>query len=231
MDRHTGGVALDARHRRVEADAILKRRDEFPHVLPRAIHDGPPRVARLHAEEAVVEPEVHQRPRRELQHEIGWRGPHGAAHGNDVKVEEVLTVTSGDGILAEGHALEARIVHRFDRFLIEAVDLEHETPESRAQQVPALAEDLAQAAAVPLVARGQVRQAEGHVRAFRLDAQLPKQAAEQGIRLVVEDHESRVDGQIDTVLLDRDGVRVPADIAVRFKERQVEFAVEKMGAA
>ena len=166
-----------------------------------------------------------------MEHLRRWRGPHRAAHRQDVEIEKVLPVAAFAGEVAQRHALEARIIHRGEAVRIEAVDLENEAPESRAEQILPLPKDLSQATAIPLIAAALVRHAEGHVRLLRLDAKFIKQPAQQRVGVVIEHHETRVDRHLARVLRHRDRIRMPADVARGLEDRQVILPMQKVSTA
>jgi hypothetical protein len=77
-----------------------------------------------------------------------------------------------------------------------------------------------------------MRHAEGHVGLLGLHTELVKQAAEQGIGGVIEDHEARVDGDLTAIFIGTvDRIRVPADVARGLEDRQIKLPMQKVSAA
>ena len=139
-----GGGAADGGDFGVEADAVLRaeRGEELVHVLLRAAVHGEPRVLGVQAEEAVIVEEAQQRDGGELQHQLGRRAPDRAAHGHEIKAEEVVAVAARADVVGHGHGGERGVGERGDGFGVEAVDLREHPPKARAEEVPALGEEV-----------------------------------------------------------------------------------------
>ena len=113
--------------------------------------------------------------------------------------------------------------------VIEAVDLHEHFPMAGAEEVPPLAEEEIQAAAVVFQIRGAVLDAEGHVGFLRGDIEFVEKADEIGIGGVVEDHEPGIDGHGAAGFIDGDGVGVAAGVVVFFEKGDVVMRVEAVG--
>ena len=85
----------------LKVDAVAKRRDQPLDIAPGATKYGAPRVLGMQPEKAVIVKKTQQRHRRKLQHALRWRGPHGAAHRQQVVVQEPFAVISGAHIVAQ----------------------------------------------------------------------------------------------------------------------------------
>ena len=58
-----------------------------------------------------------------------------------------------------------------------------------------------------------------------------EKAREERVGDVIEDHEPRVHRHLTARLIDRDSVRVAADVIVLFEYREIEAFMQKMSAA
>ncbi len=109
---------------------------------------------------------------------------------------------------------------------VEARDIDEQAQERGTGQVPALCEKGVEVGAAVLEPGLRVGDAEAHLGRLRRDVEALEQRDEtRVVRLVVND-EARVDPVRDTVDLDVDGVRVPADAAVGLEDRHVVVAVQ-----
>ena len=77
-------------------------------VAPGATAHGAPGVLGVQSEEAVVVEKAQQRHRRKLQHVLRRRGPDGAAHGQQVVVQEPLAVVARAHVVTQVPGLRLR---------------------------------------------------------------------------------------------------------------------------
>ena len=179
----------------------------------------------------VVE-ETQQGARGEEQHFVRLGGPHGAAHGHEIKIEKVRAVIAGPHVVGEGERIDGRILKCGDGLAIEAVDLEQHPVERRTKEIPALGKKMVEGRAAEFQAGVFVAHTEGHVGLFHRNVKRTEKPGQLRVGLVVENHEAGVDRHraAGARLGSRDGVGVTPGIAVLLEERDVEVPVEKVGA-
>lgn len=98
-----------------------------------------------------------------------------------------------------------------------------------AEQIPPLAEQEAKAAAVVFQIRGDVLDAEGHVRLLRGNIEFLKEADEIRVGGMVEDHEPGIDGHRPPGFLHGDGIGMATSVVVFLEEGEIVVRVQKMG--
>ena len=97
------------------------------------------------------------------------------------------------------------------------------------KQVAALREQRVQGRAVVFEPAAFIAQAEAHVRALVLDAEVVQQRNEARIGPVVEHDEAGVDREAPALPVDVDRVRVAADVRAGFEHRDVVLAMQACG--
>ena len=226
LHQHAVPHAPHAHHRRIEANAVLEGRNQFLDIARRTAADGAPLRAVVHRQHAVVVEETDEEARRKGQHARRIGGPDGRPHGDEVIADERLAVTLEVQVVAEADIDFA--IEQPRRFAIEAQDVADHAVEARPEQVAALGEQRIDAGAVVFQTGRFVPHAETHVALLRGHAQFVHQRDEVRVGPVIEDDESGVDGVALALILDVVGMRVAADVAAGFEQRDVVLAMQVM---
>lgn len=116
-------------------------------------------------------------------------------------------------------------------FGIEAVDVFEEEPESRAEEIATLGEEVIDAGAGEFDVGGSVLDTEGHGGGADGDLQLVEEPAEVGIGDAIKNHEAGVEGGGLTGFGDVDGVGMAAGVVVLFEEGDVKKRMQEVGDA
>ena len=116
--------------------------------------------------------------------------------------------------------------------LVETFDLQEEPPETQAEEVTLLGEQMAEGRAAPLNPRWVVANRERHRRLFPGDVEIAEEPTEMRVGHFVEDHEPRVHRLRPSPLVRRhvDGVRMAAGTRVPVEDRHVMVRREKVEA-
>ncbi len=112
---------------------------------------------------------------------------------------------------------------------IETHDVREHAIKTWTQQIAALREQRVQCFAIVFKAGLLVADAEPHGRGFGSHAEFIQQCDEVRVRPVIKDNKSGVDGVPFTIQFDVDGVGVPAEIVVGFKQGDLVIRVQAIG--
>ena len=227
-DRHVVVGPDDALDGRVEADRVGERCRQRLDVALGAALDHPPLRALLEIEHPVVVEELDEEARGKRPHLRGVGRPDRGGLRDDQLVDErvaearVMQPLGQRRILIGGQQRAG--------LALEAADVEDHLVEGGRREVRALGEEAVGRGAGVLEVAVLVADAEAHVRGLGGDAEAIEQPLEVGVVAVVEHDEPRVDVQRGVLLVDADGVRVPAGIRRGLEDRHVvPFAMQKMG--
>ena len=139
--------------------------------------------------------EAHQRCGGKPQHFIRRSRPDCGRHWDQVEVEEVLAEALAGAPIAQGGRLGLGGLPLGLGEFIELIDLEQELPETQAEEVAPLGEEVVQRAATPFESGRIMADRKGHRGLLGLHAEFLEQAAEVRIGHLVEHHEPCVHRQ------------------------------------
>ena len=212
---------FDRRHRAAEPNLIAKAGDHLLDIVAAAaLYRAPDRTVIL--QQAVIAEEGDEILRREIQHLAGRRGPDRSPHRRQVIGQQPWREFAPGKVLAEGEACEVPRGVVFDASAIEGQDVAQHPQVGRRQQVARLREQSPRglapivAAALPLEPPGVRRDRKAHAALHGRDPEMREQRLEVRIVQFVVDDESDIDRDRGAVVIDGDGVAVPAgpDFAV-----------------
>ncbi len=129
----------------------------------------------------------------------------------------------------EGQVVSAGLLEVAQARPVEADDVQQHAHERRPQQVGALGEERFQRASSVLQRAIGDAGGEGHCRGLGPNAELGEQAREQGVGVLVVDHEAGVDRYHAGGRGDRDGMAVAADAAIRLEHGDLMPGAEQPG--
>ena len=181
----------------------------------------------------MVMEEAHQRCGGEPEHLIRRRRPDRRRHGDQIEVEEVLAEPFAGAPVAQGSRLGLGGLPLGLGELVEFVDLEQQLPETQAEEVAPLGEEVIQRAATPFESGRVMADRKGHRGLLGLHAEFLEQAAEVRIGHLVEHHEPSVhrQGAPSARFGDVDRVGVAARPGVVVEDGDVVMDVQEAEAA
>ena len=228
LDSHGVLGSSNGAHGRTQVNGGAAFLDERLDVVSRtALDDAPCRLLE-ETEQAMVLHEAQERNGGHLAHVGSIGGPNGGKHGDDVAIAHGGADFSRVEDFAEV-AGSMSIAEYFLRVLVEAGDVAKHPPMILIRDSARLRENPAKTWSGVLEAGDVVHEPEAHVGRLPLDAESIDQAAEVGIRAIVKDDKTGVDGEFRGSLVDIDRVGVSAEIVVGFEQMHFGHVAQLIG--